>query len=99
MSAADVAETLHHGGDAQAEAQGDEDQIGRGHLLIPGLPADGGAQTEEDEDEGGQVFSRHGPPEVLGPDAFESHHDAVTGTTMQEPPGKKRPQYSSQAQR
>lgn len=98
VSAADVAETLHHGGDAQAEAQGDEDQVGRGRLLLPRLPADGGAQTEEDEDEGGQVFSRHGPPEVLGPDAFESHHDAVTVTTMQEPPGKKRQQHSSQGQ-
>lgn len=98
VSAADVAETLHHGGDAQAEAQGDEDQVGRGRLLLPRLPADGGAQTEQHEDEGGQVFSRHGPPEVLGPDAFESHHDAETVTTMQEPPGEKRRQESSQAQ-
>lgn len=57
VSAADVAETLHHGGDAQAKAQRDEDQVGRRRLLLPRLPSDGGAQAEKDKDEGGQVFS------------------------------------------
>lgn len=89
VPAADVTEALHHGGDAEAEAQGDEDEVSRGGLLLPRRPVDGGAHAQEDEDERGQVLSRHGPPEVLGPDAFKSHHYALTVTPGQKPPGKK----------
>lgn len=89
VSAADVAKTLHHGGNAEAKAQRDKDQVGWGRLLLPCSPVDGGAQTEEDKDESGQVLSRYGPPEVLGPDPFKCHHYALTVTPGQEPPGKK----------
>lgn len=89
VSTTDVAKTLHHSGDAQAKAQGDEDQVSWGRLLLPCSPVDGGAQTEKDKDESGEVFSRHSPPEVLGPDPFKSHHYTLTVTPGQEPPGKK----------
>lgn len=88
MAAADVAKALHHGGDAQTEAQRDEHQVCGRRLLLPCGPVDGGAQAEEDEDERGQVFPRHGPPEALGPDPFKSRHCALTVAPRQEPPGR-----------
>lgn len=89
VSAADMSKTLHHGGNAQTKAQGDKDQISRWRALFLCSPVDSRAQTEEDKDESGQVFSRHSPPEVLGPDPFESYHYGVTVTPGQEPPGNK----------
>lgn len=88
VAAANVAEALYHGGDAQAEAQRDEDQVRGRRLLLPCSPVDGGAQAEEHEDECGHKFPRHGPPEAFGPDPFKSRHCAPTLAPRQAPPNR-----------
>lgn len=75
VSAAYVAEALHHGGNAQSKGKRDLHQVGGLGILFNCPPVYGCTETQKDKKHHGEKLGSNAAPELLSPDAPEGGHN------------------------